>query len=53
VTEVAPQTPLVEVREGDEEIGERLALVMEQLSETVREIACVHEAIFACVLELS
>jgi len=40
VSELDPQPLSVEVREGDEELGERGALVVEELGEAGGEIAC-------------
>jgi hypothetical protein len=44
VPELDPSALPVEVRKGDEEDGEGVALLLEQLGEMVGEFACVHES---------
>jgi hypothetical protein len=54
VPEVGPPALGVEVREGDEEVGERVALVLQELGESVGEFArSVHERIVSLNFEAS
>jgi hypothetical protein len=50
VPELGPSPLAVEDRERDEELGESVALLLEELGELVREFACVgHTRIVSCV----
>src|SRR5919197_5487479 len=51
MAEVAPELLLVEVGEGEEEVGHRALLLAQEREELVRELACVHARMVSCVFE--